>query len=73
MGCDSLANFSKFLCMLTVGYEVEILNLLRKLKVRKEINNQSSAFRKRKVCLSKFERESRKLECLVNYHKAGRG
>ena len=46
---------------------------LRKLKVRKEINNQSSAFRKRKVCLSKFERESRKLECLVNYHKAGRG
>ena len=46
---------------------------LRKLKVRKEINNQSSAFRKRKVCLSKFERELRKLECLVNYHKAGRG
>ena len=31
-----LANFSKFLGMLSVGYEAKILNLLRKLKVRKE-------------------------------------
>ena len=37
-----LGNFSKFLGMLMVGYEAEILNLLRKLNVRKEINNQST-------------------------------
>ena len=67
-----LVNFSKFLGMLTVGYDVEILKLLRKLKVGKEIKSQYSAFRKRKVCLSKFERELRKLECSVNYHQVGR-
>ena len=46
-----LGNFSKFLGLLTVGYEAEILNLLRKLNVRKEINNQSMLLGKGKfIC-----------------------
>ena len=56
--------------MLTVGYEAEILNLLRKLNVRKEINNQSTLLGK-----GKFICQNLKENCgsSVNYHKAGRG
>ena len=51
------------------GFEGEILNLMKKMEVRKEMKENVSV-RRKKVGSSKFERELRKLECLVNFRGA---
>ena len=50
--------------MPTVGFEAEILALLRKMKTRKEVRGQEDGKRK-KNSSSKSERELKKLECSV--------
>ena len=49
-----------------MGFEIEILALLRKMKAREEVKVQEGGTR-RKNSSSKFERELKKLECFVNY------
>lgn len=76
---SKLVVFIKCLDMPMEGYEIGILNLLRKLKARKEMkgrefgkrrNKVSSKFtyqKKKKRVSSKFERELKRLECMVNF------
>ncbi|RVW57474.1 hypothetical protein CK203_078874 [Vitis vinifera] len=69
---SSLTVFSKWLGMLTKGFEEETLALLRKIKVRKGCKVQENVERRKKAFPSKFERGLRRLECSVNYNGAGR-
>ena len=55
-----------------MGFEIEILALLRKMKAREEVKVQEGGTR-RKNSSSKFERELKKLECFVNYEGAEEG
>ena len=63
---NGLVAFNKFLGMATKGFEEEILTLLNKIRTRK--GQEGQAFSKRsKSAFSHFERELKKLECLVKY------
>ena len=61
-----LIKFSEFLGVKTVGFEVEILELLRKMDFR-----QHGIERKGGPAVSRCERELRKLECTLNYNGKG--
>ena len=61
-----LIKFSEFLRIPTVGYDEEILELLRKME-----SQQSSNKRKGHPTKSRSERELRKLECTINYSGKG--
>ena len=61
-----LIKFSEFLGIPTVGYDVEILELLRKM-----VSQQPSNKRKGHPTESRSERELRKLECTINYSGKG--
>ena len=69
---SSLAKFSRYLGMPTEGFEGEILFLL-KMKERKLQKGKLDGRKRRKLELSKFERELRKLEWTVNYIGGGGG
>ena len=67
MGYDNwedscLFKFSEFLGVKTVGFEEEILKLMRKLEVQQEGDK-----RKDYLTETRCERELRKLECTINY------
>ena len=49
------------------GYKGEILKLLDKMKKRREQWVILGGHRKKSLELSKFEKEMKKLECLVRY------
>ena len=61
-----LIKFSKFLGVPTVGFEEEILELLRKM-----VSQQQRDKRKGYPTESRCERELRKLECTINYSGKG--
>ena len=61
-----LIKFSEFLGVKTVGFEVEILELLRKMEYR-----QHGFERKGDPAVTRCERELRKLECTINYNGKG--
>ena len=69
---DSLSNglveFSNCLRMPTTGFEKEICTLFKKMELRKGRGMRISGGKKR--FFSCFEREIRKLECLVNYNSS---
>ncbi|RVW47728.1 Transposon TX1 uncharacterized 149 kDa protein [Vitis vinifera] len=49
------------------GHEVEILELLSKLKLRTGSNSLRKRRKKKKSCSTRFERELKRLECSVSY------
>ena len=53
--------------MLVEGNEVEILAMLKKLKLRTGSNSLSKGRKKKKSCTNRFERELKRLECSVSY------
>ena len=59
-----LGKFSEFLGISTVGYENEILVLVRKM-----VSHQRRDKRKGNVIETKCARELRKLECTINYNE----
>ena len=61
-----LIKFSEFLRIPTVGFDAEILELLRKM-VSQQLGNK----RKGIPAESRSERELRKLECTINYNGKG--
>ncbi|RVW18196.1 hypothetical protein CK203_064389 [Vitis vinifera] len=63
---SKLFHFSKVLGMPVEGHEVEILALLKKLKLRTGSSTLSKR-RKKKSCITRFERELKRLECFVSY------
>ncbi|RVX19200.1 hypothetical protein CK203_008571 [Vitis vinifera] len=70
---SSLAKFSRYLGMPTEGFEGEILFLLKRMTERKLQKGKLDGRKRRKLELSKFERELRKLEWTVNYMGGGGG
>ena len=63
---NCLIKLSEFLGIPTVGYDEEILELLRKM-----VSQQSGNKRKGHPTKSRCERELRKLECTINYSGKG--
>ena len=61
-----LIKFSEFLGVPTMGFEKEILKLMRKM-----VPQQPKEQRKGNMTKSKRERELRKLECTINYNEKG--
>ena len=61
-----LIKFSEFLGIPTVGYDVEILELVRKM-----VSQQPGNKKKGHHTESRSERELRKLECTINYSGKG--
>ena len=59
---SSLAKFSKTLGFTTEGVEGEILKLLLRLKTRRDQGKKKGI-----LGMSRFDREVKKLECLINY------
>ena len=57
--------------MPTEGFKGEILTLLKRLKERKDKKGKLDGRKRKKLELSRFERELRKLECTVNYIGGG--
>ena len=68
---SSLAKFSRSLGMPTKGFKVEILFLLKRMKERKLHKGKLNGRKRKKFESSKFERELRKLEWIVNYLGGG--
>ena len=65
-----LVKFSHCLGMPTVGFEEEILYLLRRMRGRIEKKNQDRENNKTKSSVSKSSRELKKLEWTVSYKRA---
>ena len=63
---NCLIKFSEFLGIPTVGFDAEILELLRKM-----VSQQPGNKRKGISAESRSERELRKLECTINYNGKG--
>ena len=57
--------------MPTEGFEWEILTLLKRMKEKKDQKGKLDSKERKKLELSRFERELRKLECTVNYIGGG--
>ena len=64
---SKLFHFSKVLGMPVEGHEVEILALLKNLKLRTGSSTLSKRRKKKKSCITRFERELKRLECNVSY------
>ena len=64
---SKLYHFSKVLGMPVEGHEVEILALLKKLKLRTGSSTFNKRRKKKKACITRFERELKRLECNVSY------
>ena len=64
---SNLFHFSSVLGMPVEGHEVEILALLKKLKLRTGNNSLYKRRKKKKSCTTCFERELKRLECSVSY------
>ena len=64
---SKLFHFSEVLGMPVEGHEVEILALLKKLKLRTGSNSPCKRRKKKKSCTTRFERELKRLECSVSY------
>ena len=64
---SKLYHFSKVLGMPVEGHEVEILALLKKLKLRTGSSTLSKRRKKKKACITRFERELKRLECSISY------
>ncbi|RVW43928.1 hypothetical protein CK203_072334 [Vitis vinifera] len=64
---SKLLHFSQVLGMPVEGHEVEILELLSKLKLRTGSNSLRKRRKKKKSCSTRFERELKRLECSVSY------
>ena len=59
--------------MPTMGCEEEILTMLKKWIMRKDLKNQRSGAKRVKVESSKSVRELKRLECSINFKSLGRG
>ena len=66
-----LAKFSRCIGMLTEGFKGEILTLLKRMKERKDQKGKLDGRKRKELESSRFERELRKLECIVNYIGGG--
>ena len=64
---SKLTHFSKVLGMLVEGHEVEILALLKKLKLRTGSSTLCKRHKKKTSCSTHFERELKRLEFSVSY------
>ena len=58
--------------MPTEGFEWEILTLLKRMKEKKDQKGKLDSKERKKLELSRFERELRKLECTMNYIGGGK-
>ena len=63
---SKLTHFSEVLGMPVEGHEVEILALLKKLKLRTSSSTLCKRRKKKKSCTTRFERELKRLECSVS-------
>ena len=57
-----LVKFNEFLGFSTVGFEPQIIDLMRQM-----LNNQKKGPKLGQTPMSKCERELKKLECTINY------
>ena len=64
---SKLFHFSKVLGMPVKGHEVEILALLKKLKLRTGSSTLCKKQKKKKSCTTHFQRELKRLERSVSY------
>ena len=64
---SKLYHFSKVLGMSVEGHEVEILALLKKLKLSTGSSTFNKRREKKKACITPFERELKRLECSISY------
>ena len=64
---SKLFHFSKVLGMPVKGHEVEILALLKKLKLRTGSSTLCKRQKKKKSCTTHFQRELKRLERSVSY------
>ena len=64
---SKLLHFSQVLGMPVEGHEVEIPELLSKLKLRTGSDSLGKRRKKKKSCSTRFERELKRLECSVSY------
>ena len=69
---SNLFHFSKVLGMPVEGHEVEILALLKNLKLRTGSSTLSKRRKKKKSCITRFERELKRLDCSVSYEGTSR-
>ena len=75
---SSLAVFSNCLGMSTLGFEKEILKLMKKIKRRREVKIREYGKGRKVLIASKFERGFKKLENSIKYDvniskRGGRG
>lgn len=66
-----LSQFSSFMGMSTKGFKEEILTFLQNLLKRKGMKAQKVGSKRKRTGLSRFKRELRRLECLVNFNGKG--
>ena len=57
-----MVKFSEFLGFSTLGFETQIVNLMRQM-----LKNHNKGPRSRQMPVSRCERELKKLECTINY------
>ena len=65
-----LVKFSEFMGFSTVGYEPQIIDLMRQM-----LDNQNKGSKMGQMLVSRHERELKKLECTINYggQRSGKG
>lgn len=66
-----MSKFSSFMGMSTKGFKEEILTFLQNLLKRKGMKAQKVGSKRKRTGLSRFKRELRRLECLVNFNGKG--
>ena len=66
---SKLYHFSKVLGMPVEGHEVEILALLKKLKLRTGSSTFNKRRKNKKAWITRFKRELKRLECFVSYER----
>ena len=57
-----LVKFNEFLGFSTVGFEPQIIDLMRQM-----LDNQNKGLKMGQTSVSRCERELKKLECTINY------
>lgn len=65
-----LSRFSSFLETPVVGFENEIISLLRKTDARRGNEGMALGRKMNPKASSRFDREIQKLECSINYNKS---
>ena len=67
---NKMTNFSNFVGMPMVGFEKEIISLLRKMDTRRGHSVKASGEKRKPNTSSRFDKEIQKLECPANCNKS---